>query len=82
MTGVLGLDNSGGFWLSHSVPKYPDSPADAQFGGIRVGQLLNGQSFVCVSLTAEGLESLASLLQISNLDIFSPHTIPAGLQAR
>lgn len=79
--GVLGLAAEGGFWLSHSVPKFPDSPADSNFTGIRMGQTWHGQSFACVSLTVQGLETLATLLQIATLDIYTPHTLPLPIQA-
>ena len=79
--GVLGISPGGGFWLSHSVPKYPDSPADSNFTGIQLGQTWHGQSFACLSLHPAGLETLASLLQIANLDIYTPHGLPPRIQA-
>lgn len=82
LAGVLAFSDSGGFLLSHSVPKYPDSPNEAAFGGIRLGQLLNGQSFVCVSLDPAGLEDVGEALKIANLDIFSPHSLNANLSTR
>ncbi len=64
--GVLGLSPGGGFWLSHSVPKYPDSPADSNFTGIQLGQTWHGQSFVCVSLRPSALEALADTITLEH----------------
>ena len=80
--GVLGLSGFGGFWLSHSVPKYPDSPNDSPFTGIHTSQILNGQSFACLSLDPEGLETMSSLLQTANVDIFTPLSLPEGLRTQ
>ena len=78
--GVLGFSADGGFWLSHSVPKYPDSPAESHFTGIHVSQTLNGQSFACVSLGPEGIEDLGPVLETANLYIYSPKWLPENLQ--
>lgn len=77
--GVLGLSEAGGFWLSHSVPKYPDSPADSAFTGIHISQILNGQSFACVSLDREALDHVSLILQTADPYIYSPQTLPAGM---
>lgn len=79
MTGVLGLSEMGGFWLSHSVPKYPDSPADSAFTGIHISQILNGQSFACISLNPGAVESVSAVLQTADPYIYSPQTLPTAL---
>lgn len=80
--GVLAFNATGGFLLSHSVPRFPDSPADAPFGGIQPGQLMNGQNFACVSLNAEGIAAVGLALQLANLYIYSPRRLPANLTSQ
>lgn len=63
------------------MPKYPDSPADSHFTGIHASQTLNGQSFACVSLGPEAIDSLGPVLEAANLYIYSPKELPADLQA-
>ncbi len=79
LSGVLGLSEAGGFWLSHSVPKYPDSPADSAFTGIHISQILNGQSFACLSLKPAALEAVSLTLQIADPYIYSPEALPPSL---
>ena len=76
--GVLGFDASGGFLLLHSTPKFPDSPADAAYGGIYTSQLQHAQAFTCVSLAPAAVDQLAHLLQTTNLYIYSQQ-LPAGI---
>ncbi|EIE21228.1 hypothetical protein COCSUDRAFT_33830 [Coccomyxa subellipsoidea C-169] len=33
--GVIGFDESGGFYLMHSTPNFPDNPADSEYQGKR-----------------------------------------------
>lgn len=78
--GVLGFDKeNGGFWLMHSAPKFPDSRANSSYGGIYPGQTLHAQAFVCISLNATVLDSIAGLLQITDLFIYSPRELPEAL---
>ena len=79
--GVLGFDAAGGFLLLHSAPKFPDSPADAPYGGIHAPELRHAQSFVCVTLTPSAVEEVAGLLQTTNLYIYSPLKLPALVAA-
>lgn len=58
--GVLAMDNSSGFWLIHSVPKFPDLSA-ATFRW--TASTTFAQSFLCISLEASGLNNAAIQLQ-------------------
>lgn len=51
--GVIAFDNSGnGFWLVHSVPKFPVSPmSSAKFQYMDDSQVKYAQSFLCVSFS-------------------------------
>lgn len=46
--GVLGFDKNSGFWLVHSVPKFPPYiNKGLDFSGF---SLTNGQTFLCMSI--------------------------------
>ncbi|CAK0766686.1 hypothetical protein CVIRNUC_003384 [Coccomyxa viridis] len=72
--GVLAYDREGGLWLTHSTPEFPNAPTGPYTGiggcsasgecGAQHGQLRFGQSFMCVSLELDRLDSLASGLAI------------------
>jgi len=55
--GVLAADSSGGVWLTHSWPEFPD-----RGWGISNASTLYGQSFLCVSLSLRSVEALAGAL--------------------
>jgi hypothetical protein len=59
--GVLTYDGGGaGFWLIHSVPKFPDlEPASFTW----TASSTYGQSFLCLSLDAEGVDQAAFQLR-------------------
>jgi len=65
--GVLTADNNGGFWLIHSVPKFPDLvPSHFTW----TASTIYGQSFLCVTLDVSGVEAAASQLQYMDPDLF------------
>jgi len=75
--GVLAADKTSGFWLIHSVPLFPDlGPATFTW----TASTIYGQSFLCVSLTAAGVEDVSSQLQYIDPNIYSS-SIPTNLQA-
>lgn len=48
--GVLALDHASGFWLVHSVPKFPPAPStNHSYAYPHTGQMY-GQSFLCVTV--------------------------------
>jgi len=66
--GVLAADSDGGFWLVHSVPKFPDL-GPPQFTW--TASTIYGQSFLCVSLNSAGVEQAASELQYQDPNIYT-----------
>lgn len=57
--GMVLANNNTGFWLVHSVPKFPYLPyeKDNTYEYPRSG-LVNGQSFLCMSMTSEELDKV------------------------
>ena len=63
--GVLGIDsssgsnsNNGGFFLSHSAPRFPNDPEENSYAGLLPAQQRFSQHFLCISLGASGMENL------------------------
>ena len=69
--GVMASDGTTGFWLVHSTPKFPDLNA-INFTFPRGGTIY-GQSFLCLSLSNEEINTLALNLQVGLL-LCSPLT--------
>jgi deoxyribonuclease-2 len=73
--GILGWTSSGGFWLIHSMPLFPNPPASGNFS-IPDSARIYGQSFLCVSVDAANLNIIASQLQYAKPQIYASH-LPA-----
>ena len=58
--GVIAYADKTGFWLVHSVPKYPPYPETGQYGYPSTGEKF-GQSFLCISIdTSKTAELIAN----------------------
>ncbi|XP_047102269.1 deoxyribonuclease-2-alpha isoform X3 [Schistocerca piceifrons] len=57
--GVVVANMDGGFWLVHSVPKFPPVPCTSQMYGYPATGLHYGQSFFCISMAAKSLDIVA-----------------------
>ena len=59
--GVVAFDAGGsGFWMVHSVPRFPPPPSEG-YGFPETGQRF-GQSFLCMTLSSDQMESVAQQL--------------------
>ncbi|KAK4886094.1 hypothetical protein RN001_002365 [Aquatica leii] len=65
---VLG-DANGGIWLVHSVPRFP--PIDSNKYFYPHNGLVYGQSFLCISLNVDNLDSVGTQLKYNVPNIFS-----------
>lgn len=77
--GVLVFDDRSGFWLLHSVPKYPNNPAANHSADLDVPQTYFGQSLFCLSFNTSA--DLAAIVHaITNIGpyMFEYH-LPADL---
>jgi deoxyribonuclease-2 len=66
--GVLASSASKGFWLIHSVPKFPDLAAP---GFTWEADTFEGQSFLCLSVPASVVEKIAKNLQYSHVHTYA-----------
>lgn len=64
--GILAIDGGQGFWLIHSVPKFPDTLADYQMSGYSfpTGEAKYAQSFMCLTLAVGTFETVAQSLLV------------------
>lgn len=69
--GVVMADRTGGFWLIHSVPHYP-SVTFSQYTYPATG-LKNGQSYMCMSLPPDQMETVGLQLMYNNPRIFTSY---------
>jgi len=76
--GVLAADNSEGFWLVHSVPRFPVDPWNFSTYYYPAYETENGQSFLCISLTSTVINQVADLFLTNKPYVFSSN-FPASL---
>lgn len=69
--GVVAFDKTSGFWLVHSVPKFPPKKSDGYSWPISAEDY--GQTFICVSLPFKELGTVATQLQFNQPDIYDYH---------
>jgi deoxyribonuclease-2 len=77
--GVVGVDGAGGFWLTHSVPLFPVLTGSV-FAWNNVSDTY-GQTFLCVSVNASSVDTVAAGLQYID-PMFFGSRIPAPLAAK
>lgn len=77
--GVLAANDNSGFWLVHSVPKYPDSDyADYKYPP--TGHLY-GQSFLCISLKEHQIDLVGQQLKYNEPHVYLGQ-IPQSLETK
>eukprot|EP00457_Paulinella_chromatophora_P007313 gb/GEZN01007336.1/.p1 GENE.gb/GEZN01007336.1/~~gb/GEZN01007336.1/.p1 ORF type:complete len:380 (-),score=40.91 gb/GEZN01007336.1/:236-1375(-) len=79
--GVVGLNPEAGFWLIHSLPKYPAFIKDGFQGWGHASQTY-GQSFLCVSLPTEEFATVGLAFQLNYPQYYDwslPKWVPAPL---
>lgn len=79
--GVVGADSAGGFWLTHSMPKFPLLVGVDSFSWAAGGASITyGQNFLCVSLTPASIEAAAVGLKFIDPNVYGS-VVPAGLSS-
>ncbi|PSN49987.1 hypothetical protein C0J52_08765 [Blattella germanica] len=59
--GVLMTNESGGFWLVHSVPHFPPSPNSTMLYSYPLTGTHYGQSFLCISLNSSQIDLVEAI---------------------
>ncbi|GAB0097628.1 deoxyribonuclease II [Sergentomyia squamirostris] len=77
--GVIATDSETGFWLIHSVPKYPEK-LGSSYSYPKTGTIY-GQSFLCVTFNATEMDRVGLQLQM-NEPHFYENNIPPGLKEK
>jgi len=75
----VGFDEKSGFWLIHSVPRFPDFVKDG-YSGLPEDEMRYGQSFMCISTSLGYLEDVAAQLLIGYPWVYSAN-VPEGNSA-
>ncbi|XP_026808791.1 cell-death-related nuclease 7 [Rhopalosiphum maidis] len=72
--GIVVADNSSGFWLVHSVPLFPQLPYqnNNSYTYPKTG-VKYGQSFLCMSMTAEELDKVGNQLIKNEALVYGSH---------
>lgn len=72
--GVLSTTTNGGFWLIHSVPRFPRQQVGTEaYEGITDNGRVHGQSFLCISLDLQQVK-----VAISQLLLAHPYVYQSG----
>eukprot|EP00941_MAST-03F_sp_MAST-3F-sp1_P000013 g13.t1 len=75
--GALGFNSSGGFYLTHSVPQFPDMVANGYSNSWQIASHVYGQSFLCISLAASGIKDVTKTLLVDDLSIYDSSLPPS-----
>ena len=78
--GVVVLGQDKGYWLVHSVPKFPPSPESGPYAYVHSGETY-GQSFLCISLdTRDSADAIGQQLLFNRPYIYSTN-LPQHFEA-
>jgi len=78
LKGDMAFDANGGFWLLHSVPSFPVSRGNTYYYPYHGAKY--GQSFICLSLGARAIETVAQAFLLDKPYIYDSN-LPASLQS-
>ena len=76
--GVVAFEGRSGFWMVHSVPKFPPPPGEV-FNFSDTGMPL-GQSFLCLTLPVSKLETVAKQLYFTEPFLYATR-LPSSLKS-
>lgn len=79
--GVIAFDGESGFWMVHSVPRYPPMVADG-YGYPPTGHRY-GQMYLCITLNASTVDDIGLQLRYNNPhihDYYMPEQMKAAFK--
>lgn len=68
--GVVVANDISGFWLVHSVPKFPPALDEGSYGFPQSGTIY-GQSFLCISFTGDQMDKVGKQLKFNEPHFYS-----------
>lgn len=68
--GVVVANDISGFWLIHSVPKFPPALEEGNYNYPKTGTIY-GQSFLCISFTGDQMAKVGKQLQFNEPHFYS-----------
>lgn len=77
--GVVVANDISGFWLVHSVPKFPPEVSEGAYNYPSTGSVY-GQSFLCLSMTGDQIGKVGKQLQFNEPHLYSS-SIPDYLKS-
>ena len=82
ISGVLALNESGGYWLVHSVPKYPPTlENNSVYDYPHTGQMY-GQTFLCISLNTPTSADQIGLQMMYNQPYLYSTNVPKWVEQK
>ena len=77
--GVWATGEGGGFWLVHSVPRYPAgvSTSGGKYPGLPDNEYKFGQSFLCISMDVEQMDAAAAQFYYNRGMVYDHREVPA-----
>ncbi|XP_070562306.1 deoxyribonuclease-2-alpha-like [Ptychodera flava] len=75
--GALLFDSSEGFWMVHSLPRFPADPSMKYIWP--ENGYINGQVFLCVTYPRQELDTIKNQILFYKPNIYSRHPQPSGL---
>lgn len=77
MKGTIGLANQGGFWIIHSIPRFPQ--VSKNDWSLPTSAWHYGQSAICVSFAADQIEVVTQALKFARPHVYSFSQLPQSL---
>lgn len=77
--GVVVTDGSQGFWIVHSIPRFPPELSTGTYGYPSTGSKY-GQNYLCVTMKAKDINNAISQLEMNQVQVYSSQ-LPTSLRS-
>eukprot|EP00029_Vermamoeba_vermiformis_P013589 TRINITY_DN850_c0_g1_i1.p1 TRINITY_DN850_c0_g1~~TRINITY_DN850_c0_g1_i1.p1 ORF type:complete len:384 (-),score=34.65 TRINITY_DN850_c0_g1_i1:40-1119(-) len=75
--GLMTLDMNGGFFLRHSIPRFPENPSQGGYS-FPDNERVYGQTLLCITMNVDQLNQIAGQYVINNPYVYAS-TIPSNV---
>lgn len=79
MKGTIGLADQGGFWIIHSIPRFPQVPSEDW--NLPSSARIYGQSAICVNFAPKQIETIVQTLYYAGPHVYDFSRLPQSLAA-